>query len=125
VLGCAGFIPVNRWQRGLITGTEGVDYVTCRFAVTDGAAIFPPQLLHSRHDPPKLVSRCSEILSSVYETETIIIRPIPWAFLVEIRGRQETQESAASRLLAHARDTARVLTRAAETPAVQTTSVSC
>ena len=30
VLRCAGFMPVTRWQRGRITGTEGLDFVTCR-----------------------------------------------------------------------------------------------
>jgi hypothetical protein len=30
VLRCAGFMPINQWQRGKISGTEGYDFVTCR-----------------------------------------------------------------------------------------------
>ena len=28
MLGRAGFMPISQWQRGKITGTEGVDFVT-------------------------------------------------------------------------------------------------
>jgi len=30
VLRRAGFVPRNRWQRGRLTGIEGVDFVACR-----------------------------------------------------------------------------------------------
>jgi len=30
MLRCAGFMPINQGQRGRITGTEGVDFVSCR-----------------------------------------------------------------------------------------------